>query len=173
MKIKKIIVGNLDTNCYLLIKDNRILVVDPGADAKRIINEIGDLSCAGILLTHHHFDHVGALEELLDYYKVKLYDRNNLKEGVNNIDIFNFEVICNPGHTSDSISFYFKDGNILFSGDFIFKDSIGRTDLGGNDLEMLDSINKIKKYNKDIIIKPGHGDDTTLGYEIDYNPFFK
>ena len=69
-------------------------------------------------------------------------------------------------------SWYFKDENILFSGDFIFKDSIGRTDLGGNDLEMFDSINRIKKYDRNIIIKPGHGDDTTLCHEIDYNPFF-
>ena len=172
MKIIKIVVGNLNTNCYLLIKDNRILIIDPGAEAEKIIDEIGDLSCAGILLTHHHFDHVGALSDLLSYYKVNVYDKNNLKEGINNIDVFNFEVIYNPGHTSDSISYYFKDDNVLFSGDFIFKDSIGRTDLGGNGLEMFDSFNKIKKYNKDIIIKPGHGEDTNLGYEIDCNPFF-
>lgn len=173
MRIKKIIVGNLETNCYLLIKGSKVLIVDPGDESEKIINEVDNLDCVGILLTHHHFDHVGALDELLSYYKVNFYDRNNLKEGVNNIDVFNFEVIYNPGHTRDSISYYFKDDNILFSGDFIFKDSIGRTDLGGNDLEMFDSINKIKQYNRNIIIKPGHGDDTTLGYEIDYNPFFK
>lgn len=172
MRIEKIIVGNLETNCYLVIKGSRVLIIDPGDEPEKIINEIDNLDCVGILLTHHHFDHVGALDKLLSYYKVNLYDRNNLKEGTNNIDVFNFEVIYTPGHTSDSISYYFKDVNILFSGDFIFKDSIGRTDLGGNDLEMFDSINRIKKYDRNIIIKPGHGDDTTLCHEIDYNPFF-
>ena len=87
--------------------------------------------------------------------------------------MFNFEVIYNPGHTDDSISYYFKEENILFSGDFIFKGSVGRTDLGGNNLDMLNSINKIKQYNKDIIIEPGHGEETTLEYELKYNPFFR
>lgn len=173
MKIKRIVVGNLETNCYLLINDNKVLIIDPGDESEKIINEIDDLDCKGILLTHRHFDHVGALSNLLNYYKVKVYDKSNLKEGINNIDIFNFEVIYNPGHTNDSISYYFKEENVLFSGDFIFKGSIGRTDLGGNELDMFDSINKIKKYNKNIIIKPGHGEETNLEYELRYNPFFK
>ena len=62
----------------------------------------------------------------------------------------------------------------MFSGDFIFKDSIGRWDLpGGNMNEMIKSIDKIKMYPKDIVIYPGHGEETTLGYEINNNPYFK
>lgn len=172
MLIKRVVVGELETNCYLLIKDNNCLVIDPGDEYKRIVNEIDNLSCKGILLTHHHFDHVGAVDYLINKYNVLVYDRNNLKEGINNIFDFNFEVIYNPGHTDDSISFYFKEEKVLFSGDFIFKGSIGRTDLGGNYSDMINSINKIKKYDNNIIIKPGHGKETKLGDEIKYNPFF-
>ena len=172
MLIKRVVVGELETNCYLLIKDNNCLVIDPGDEYKKIVNEINDLSCKGILLTHHHFDHVGAVDDLVNKYNVLVYDKNNLKEGINNIFGFSFEVIYNPGHTDDSISFYFKEENILFSGDFIFKGSIGRTDLGGNYSDMINSINKIKNYDNNIIIKPGHGEETKLGDEIKYNPFF-
>lgn len=172
MLIKRVVVGELETNCYLLIKDNNCLVIDPGDEYKKIVNEINDLSCKGILLTHHHFDHVGAVDDLVNKYNVLVYDKNNLKEGINNIFNFSFEVIYNPGHTDDSISFYFKEDNLLFSGDFIFKGSIGRTDLGGNYSDMINSINKIKNYDNNIIIKPGHGEETKLGDEIKYNPFF-
>lgn len=172
MLIKRIVVGELETNCYLLIKDNNCLVIDPGDEYKKIVNEINDLFCKGILLTHHHFDHVGAVDDLVNKYNVLVYDKNNLKEGINNIFNFSFEVIYNPGHTDDSISFYFKEDNLLFSGDFIFKGSIGRTDLGGNYSDMINSINKIKNYDNNIIIKPGHGEETKLGDEIKYNPFF-
>ena len=70
MRIKKIIVGNLETNCYLVIKGSKVLIIDPGDEPEKIINEIDNLDCVGILLTHHHFDHVGALDKLLSYYKV-------------------------------------------------------------------------------------------------------
>lgn len=173
MLIKRVVVGELETNCYLLIKDNNCLVIDPGDEYKKIVNEIDNLSCKGILLTHHHFDHVGSVNDLVNKYNVLVYDKNNLKEGINNIFGFSFEVIYNPGHTDDSISFYFKEEKILFSGDFIFKGSIGRTDLGGNYSDMINSINKIKNYDNNIIIKPGHGEETKLGDEIKYNPFFQ
>ena len=82
---------------------------------------------------------------------------------------FNFEVIYTPGHKEDAITFYFKDYNAMFTGDFIFKDAIGRTDLPGGNMEsMIESLNKIKSYNKDIIIYPGHGDKTTLG-EVEWS----
>ena len=93
MLIKRVVVGELETNCYLLIKDNNCLVIDPGDEYKKIVNEINDLSCKGILLTHHHFDHVGAVDDLVNKYNVLVYDKNNLKEGINNIFDFSFDGI--------------------------------------------------------------------------------
>ena len=172
MKINKVITGSLEENCYILIKDNDCLVIDPGDDFYKIKEEIKDLNLVGILITHHHFDHVGALDELLEYKNIKIYDYN-LDENEYEINNFKFNIIKTPGHTSDSITFYFKEDNIMFTGDFIFKGTIGRTDLPTGDMkEMENSIEKIKKYNKDITLYPGHGDNTTLDYEINNNYFF-
>ena len=164
MEIKRLIVGILDTNCYLLKKDNNYLIIDPGDDVKHIIESI-DGNVVGIIITHYHFDHVGALEQLVNKYNIKVYDINNLIEGMNTIENFSFEMIKTPGHKSDSISLLFD--NNLFSGDFIFEGTIGRTDLPtGNYKEMQESIKKIITYDKDIIIYPGHGNKTTLLNEI-------
>ncbi|MDD4706381.1 MAG: MBL fold metallo-hydrolase [Bacilli bacterium] len=170
MEIKTLRVGYLQTNCYILKKDHKYLIIDPGDEANKIINYIdGDVE--GILVTHNHFDHIGACDELKEYFKCKVYHYSNLKEGKNKISIFNFEVIYNPGHTKDSISFLFD--NDLFCGDFIFEDSIGRTDAGGNNKDMKDSIMKIIKYSPNINIYPGHGNKTILKNEIDTLLYFK
>lgn len=171
MEIKRVIVGNLETNCYVLIKNNKALVIDPGDDYDKIIEVVGNNKIEGVLITHNHFDHVGALSDILSKYKVEVYDKNNLEEKEYNIDEFKFKVIYNPGHTSDSISYLFD--NNLFCGDFIFKDSIGRWDLPTGDFEeLLNSIDKIKEYN-DLIIYPGHGDSTFLEEEKKNNKYFK
>lgn len=173
MKIDVVKVGELECNCYLLEKDNKVLVIDPGDEVNKIIDKIGDREVAGIIITHYHFDHIGALEILSNKYGVKVYNKNNMTEGKNTIDNFNFEVIYTPGHKEDCITVYFEDNKCMFCGDFIFRDNIGRCDLpGGNIKEMIASIEKIKSYDKDIIIYPGHGDETTLGYEINNNMYF-
>lgn len=173
MKIERVVVGPLQENCYVISIDNKCLVIDPGDEFEKIKNIIKDKEVLGILVTHNHFDHVGALNEVKDYYNSKVYDFSDLEEKEYNIGPFIFEVIYNPGHTMDSISFYFKEVNVIFVGDFIFLNSIGRCDLeGGNYLMMEESIDKIKHYSDDIIIYPGHGSDTTLGYEKKHNSFF-
>ena len=172
MKIDKIVVGNLFENCYVISIDNKCLIVDPGDEENRIIDFIGDMEVVGILVTHNHFDHVGALTDIKNKYKVDVYDFSNLEEKEYNIGPFTFKVIFNPGHTSDSISFYFEKETVMFVGDFIFKNSIGRCDLGGNYQEMEESINKLKEFDFDITLYPGHGDKTTLSYEKMHNPFF-
>ena len=117
-------------------------------------------------MTHHHFDHVGALNEIKEKYNTKVYDRYNLTEGENQIGKFSFEVIYTPGHTDDLITIYFKNDEALFCGDFIFKGSIGRFDFPESDFnDMQKSIKKIIKYSKTTHIYPGHGDKTTLGDE--------
>ena len=173
MIIEIVKVGNLECNCYILEIDNKVLVIDPGDDADKIIDFIGDRKVVGIIVTHYHFDHIGALDELANKYGVNVYDKNNMHEGYNIIDKFNFEVIYTPGHKEDAITIYFNDSKCMFCGDFIFRDSIGRCDLPGGDIKaMIESISKIKKYDKDTIIYPGHGNTTTLEYEINNNMYF-
>jgi glyoxylase-like metal-dependent hydrolase (beta-lactamase superfamily II) len=169
MIVKTIKVGYLETNCYILIKDNDALIIDPGDEYNKIEKEIQNLNIEAILITHHHFDHVGALSK---FKNIKIID-NNLEEQEYEIGKFKFEIIKTPGHTSDSISFYFKEENIMFVGDFVFENSIGRTDLdSGNNLEMKKSIEKLKTYPIKTKLYPGHGDATTLEQEIKNNPFF-
>lgn len=174
MDLKIIKVGELEENCYI-ISNGKTIIIDPGDEADKIISYLknNNLDLDSILITHHHFDHVGALEEVLKYKKVAVYDISNLKEKDYNISGFNIEVIYTKGHTDDSITYYFKDYNIMFTGDFIFEGSIGRTDLGGNTIDMINSLKKIIKYNEDIIIYPGHGNSTILKNEIKNNYYFK
>ena len=154
MHIETIKVGELETNCYILSKDNKCLVIDPGDDFKKIIAAIGAKEVVGCLVTHFHFDHIGALEELLSKYDIEVNKENN--------EPFKYEIIETPGHTFDSKTFYFKEENIMFDGDFIFKEGIGRTDLGGSIKDMQGSLKMIENYDDKIILYPGHGDKTTL-----------
>lgn len=175
MNIDIIKVGILDTNCYLLSKNNKCLIIDPGSEENLIISRIleKELEPVAILVTHHHFDHDSCVKSLSELYKIPYYDFNNLFEKETTIEPFKFEVIYNPGHTKDSISFYFKEEESLFSGDFLFYESIGRADLeGGSYHEMLTSLDKIKKYPDNIKIYPGHGKPTTLEHEKNCNLYF-
>lgn len=171
MKVKTLVVGIYDTNCYVLEKDRKILVIDPGDEYDRIKKEARFKKIIGVLVTHNHFDHVGALDE---FDPNIVYNFNNLEEKEYNIGPFNFEVIFTPGHTKDSVSYYFKEDNILFDGDFVFDKGIGRCDLDDGDYkELLSSIDKIRDYPKDMIICPGHGFTTTLESEINESPYFR
>lgn len=174
MEIKRVVTGYLDENCYLLIKNGTCLVVDPGDNFNKIKEQIGDNKVLGVLITHSHFDHIGALRNFLTKRSIKIFKRSNLEEKEYSIGDFSFECIYTPGHSKDSVTFYFKEDKAMLIGDFIFKESIGRTDLpGGSDVEMKDSINKILTYDDDITLYPGHNEITTLGDERKNNPFLK
>ncbi len=173
MQVKIVKVGFLETNCYLLINNNNCLIVDPGDEYLKIKENLKDLNVVGILLTHRHFDHIGALNNLVSDYKVSVYDKSNLEEKTHIISDFKFDVIYTIGHTKDSITIYFKDEKLMFTGDFLFKETVGRTDLeGGSHIEMQQSIELIKQYDKDIVIYPGHGDKSTLRHECNENIYF-
>lgn len=170
MKVDKVVVGDLETNCYIISADNHVLVIDPGDEYDKIQDIIKDKSVDGVLVTHSHFDHVGAL---YNFDENIVYDFYNLEEGNHKIGGFEFEVLTTPGHKSDSISFYFKDIDSMFVGDFIFKGSVGRTDLEtGNIDEMFDSLRKTSKYSDKTIIYPGHGMQTTFAEERKNNMYF-
>lgn len=174
MEIKKVVTGALDENCYILIQNNECLIVDPGADFPKIKEEIGDNKVLGVLITHSHFDHIGALRNFLTKRSIKIFKRSNLEEKEYSIGTFKFKCIHTPGHSKDSVTFYFEDEKFMLIGDFIFKESIGRTDLpGGDSKEMKASIEKILKYDDDIKLYPGHYEETTLGEEKENNEYLK
>lgn len=165
MNIKTLVVGKLATNCYILSKGNESLIIDPGDEAEKIISNINN-KVVGIIVTHFHDDHIGALKQLERYYNTQVYSIFNMNEGLFKVGNFIFNVIKTLGHKEDSISIYFNEEKWMFVGDFIFKSSIGRMDLeGGSKEEMKKSISKILKYDDDILLYPGHGDTTTIGNE--------
>ena len=159
MKIETIVVGLLQTNCYLVInKNNEGIIIDPGDQINKINKYTKGIDIKGIYYTHSHPDHVGALKDLELKHNIKSNDFNN--------NIFDMEVIDTPGHMFDSKVFYFKKEKVMFTGDFIFKGTIGRTDLyGGNFKQMKESLKNIITYPDDIKIYPGHGPSSTLGEE--------
>lgn len=174
MKISVVVVGELQTNCYILEKGNSVLIIDPGDNASLISSNISsDKRVLGIIITHSHDDHTGASLELLNKYKTRLYNGHNLCEGNHVIENFSFDVIATPGHMDDSISIYFKEEKVMFVGDFIFKGGIGRTDMmGSSPFDMKMSIKKILKYPRDITLMPGHFGVTLLGDEVDNLNYF-
>ncbi len=173
MQIKKIEVGELACNCYLIEKDNCCLLIDPGDELGKIQNWIKGKNIIGILVTHSHFDHIGCVEKLHSKFHYPIYNFENILDKNLTIGPFSIEVIYTSGHSKDSVCYYFKKNRVMFVGDFIFKGTIGRCDLeGGNFEEMLESIEKIKQYDKNTVLYPGHGEATTLQHEIDFNPYF-
>lgn len=171
MVVEKLVLGWLRTNCYILINGNDCLIIDPAADAKVIEQKIKGLNLLGLIVTHYHPDHVGAVKELTKKFNVEVYTSRNLDEKEYTISNFVFDVIYTPGHSNDSITLYFKEDKIMFTGDFLFKETIGRTDLPTSSRkEMLKSIEKIKTYDN-CVIYPGHGKQTELDYEKKNNQF--
>ena len=172
MTVKRVLTGYLKENCYIISKNDKCLIIDPGDDFYKIEKLVGSKKVLAILVTHYHLDHVGALNDCIKKYNVDVIDiKSNYKQ---QIDDFSFEIIKTLGHKDDAVTYYFKDEKIMFVGDFIFKGSIGRFDLpGGNLIEMKKSLEKIKKYDENIILYPGHGDATLLKDEISNNPYLK
>lgn len=166
LEIIRVVNGYLEENCYIIHNNEYALIIDPGSESDRIIKEVKkrNLNVLGILITHYHFDHIGALDDIKNEFNVDVIN--------NKIKCFDFEIIKNPGHTEDSVSYYFKKDNILFSGDFVFKETIGNYSFDMENV-MIDSLIEFKKLPKNVKVYPGHGEDTTVGYELENNPFLK
>ena len=174
MKVKQIITGTLDENCYLLFQDDVCLVVDPGDEYNKIKEAIGTKKVVGVLITHAHFDHIGALRNFLTKKSIKVFKKSNVEDGKTyEVGPFQFEALYTPGHSSDSVSYYFKEENLMFTGDFIFKDTVGRVDLPtGSEKDMQQSIARIKQIEEDVTLYPGHGEITSLALEKKNNFYF-
>jgi len=201
MTIKKYSLGELQANCYFLIEGKDCLIIDPADDASFILEEIQrqQLNLVGMLATHGHFDHIGAVGEIQLSFNVPLYifkeDRfliDRLNETAKHflgydphfikpitvkyltvtnfrISKFEFRILSSPGHTPGSGCFYIEKENVLFTGDTLFKEAVGRTDLSYSSKEDLTkSLKKIFKLPRETIIYSGHGEDTILEDEKIY-----
>lgn len=199
MIIKKLMAGIYGANCYIVMDEDskETMVLDPGGDVDDIEKAINILGAKVkyILLTHGHFDHTTGVDRLqavtkaevaigsednemilkgMQYYgpfieggaHIKLNHGDSLPLGK-----YTVQCIATPGHTPGGMCFLVN--NHLFSGDTLFKGSIGRSDLlGGNGETLINSIKeKLMILPKDIIVYPGHGPSTTIGDEAIYNPF--
>lgn len=166
--------GKLEANCYILNKDNNIIVIDPGDDYYILKNHLADKHIVGVLITHGHNDHIGALDSIVENFNPPVEHFSNLEEKRYTLGDFQFEVIFTPGHSKDSVSYYFYEYNILFSGDFLFKNTVGRMDFeGGSSDDMKESLRKISQYDERIKIYPGHGESTYLKDEVIHNQYFE
>lgn len=200
MKIKRIPAGIYNANCYILFdEDTRIgCVIDPGGDEDILIREIDKTGTKlkYLLLTHGHIDHTGAVDALKKNYNIPVYingkDKILMKnkesvfgslwevapedKDLENGDILtlgNYEIKCisTPGHTPGGMCFLVN--NVIFTGDTLFHGSIGRSDFpGGNYKELIHSIKtKLMPLNDDIIVLPGHEDESSIKFERENNPF--
>lgn len=177
MKWQQIPVGPLQENTYLLWNDKKqALIIDPGSEGKRLIEAVqkNSLQLEAILLTHAHYDHIGAVEDVRNAFDIPVYIHKNEqdwlidptkngsarspfgrittreadhvieKAGKLSIGSFSFDVFETPGHSPGSVSYYLPPANVVFSGDALFQGSIGRTDLPGGNHEQL--IESIHNY---------------------------
>ena len=206
IEIKSMTLGMVATNCYLIInkETKEALLIDPADNALRISNVIEENVCTlkAILLTHGHFDHSMALNELKKRYNVPVYaheeEEDVLKQSSLNMsgmigqiyttqaDIYvkdgehlklaglDIIVLHTPGHTKGGVCYYLPEEKVLMSGDTLFHCSIGRTDFPTGSMSQL--VRSVKEQlfvlPDDVQVYPGHDSVTSIGYEKQYNPFF-
>ena len=199
-------VGPVAENCYLIRRDEseRALIVDPGEEAPKLLGAIEalDLQLEGILITHTHFDHVGAvaplakatgaevwvpelekpvLADIMSYVPwsgfgpYESWDAEHTVSGGEKLELAGFEidVIFTPGHSPGHVAYSIPDEAAIFSGDVLFQQSVGRTDLPGGDWEtLLESIRGlVDSLPPETAVHPGHMGLTSLGAERAHNPF--
>ncbi len=190
----------MQTNCYILSEMGQCIVIDAGSEGVRIadIIEESGMKVNYFLATHGHFDHVAGINELrarfdcpFHLHRDDLYLLHSAHEMSTKFTGSNIEPVMEPdgfitgekyiigetsilplhtpGHTKGSVSFL-ADG-LLFSGDTLFKGSIGRTDFGGSTEVMRKTVEKLKGFDNNMVVYPGHGEKTTIGEEKRSNPF--
>ncbi|WP_308422904.1 MBL fold metallo-hydrolase [Paraliobacillus quinghaiensis] len=204
LQIQGLSLGQLGTNCYVIYKDNQAIIIDPGGDSKILCDWLTkkELIPISILLTHAHFDHIGAVEDIRNHYQIPVYLHQAEEDwmedptlngsglfpvenvvcrpadyiipiGMMEVGSFSFEVKHTPGHSPGGVSFIFADEKIVVSGDCLFENGIGRTDLpGGNHQQLINSIKEqLLTLGDSYKIYPGHGPMTTIEKEKKFNPF--
>ena len=198
MLIKTLPVGQLETNCYVVTDENALVcaVIDPGDESNTILDYLEDnkLSCKAILITHAHFDHVSAVNAMLEATGAELYmcekDLELAKTGASGrftppenthfykdgdevkVAGLTFKVMETPGHTPGGVTLIC--GDALFTGDTLFRGSCGRTDLPGGDMRAeLRSLKRIASLEGDYEVYPGHAESSMLSIEREHNPYVR
>ncbi len=195
-----VVVGAFEVNCYLVPSPDKktLYIIDPGGDAQDIIAAASAFSCqkAVILLTHCHADHIGAVGEVAKKLNItELYidpaDSAMYASPANCFPPYlpaaenlltpsewppqtpDFEILHTPGHTPGGICYYFREYNALFTGDTLFRASVGRTDFpGGDTATLMESISgRLMTLPDSLEIYPGHGYPSTIGFEKQNNPY--
>lgn len=205
LRIKTCVLGQVGTNCYVVYEENgtEAVVIDPADHSAQIIEQCQTLGVTpkAVLLTHGHFDHILAAEDIKNQYDCPIYagkaEDTLLRDPDQNLtgpwgqkklslqaDILltdqetvtlcgcEWQILFTPGHTYGSVCYYLPTETVLFSGDTLFEESLGRTDLPtGDSAAIVKSIQtKLFSLPADTMVYPGHGNPTTIGHEQEYNP---
>lgn len=198
METKTLQVGSFEVNCTIVPRGDSAWIVDPGFEGDRIASVLDSLGLkpAAILLTHGHFDHIGAIPELQKKYPdlpvwMHPADMPALTHPLNRMDPFypaipmprdirdcrtleGVTVIETPGHTPGGVCYHFPEDGLLLAGDTLFAGSVGRTDFPGGSLPVLrQSLEKLAALPDATRVIPGHGPFTTIGDEKRGNPFLQ
>lgn len=194
----------LFANTYLVSCEDEVIIIDPAYEFKMFPKTINNYKVVGILLTHGHYDHFRSLNELMMKFDVPCYLHKNALPKLTNIEtsgarmfgitklpplltnnfvkvtegsVINFKnlkikTLYTPGHTDCSVCFKIDD--IMFTGDTIFKGTIGRMDLATGSKEMMQkTLERFCHFQNDYTLYPGHEDITTLEYEKEHNRYLK
>ena len=192
MNLNTLALGAYQTNCHIISNGSEALVIDPGYEPDTILDALEGLTLKAILLTHGHFDHVGAVKELVaetgcevyihaaeatlppmmtagTLYYTRTYSEGDTISPIPGVEL---TVLHTPGHTPGSICLLC--GQELFAGDTLFAGSCGRVDLpGGNPAQMMQSLGRLASLQADYRVHPGHGPSTTLSREKQHNPYMR
>lgn len=202
--VNNLVLGALGTNCWFLQnpENGSMLIVDPAASPDRITGQIRKMGGKpeAILLTHGHYDHMLAAEEVSGCFEIPVYaheeEQEVLKDAQKNLSAlwstaytmeadrtvregevlllagFEIHVLHTPGHTKGSVCYYFPEQKVLLSGDTLFCESYGRYDFPtSSGRELAASVKRLlEELPEDVIVCPGHNETTEIGHEKRYNP---
>ena len=206
MLLERLVVGQLQVNCYIVAceETRQAMIVDPGGEGARILSLVAqrELDVARIVLTHFHFDHIMAVEEVREgtgaplciheaeaehlkrpplLFRMMLpnapigieadcllHDGDTLSLGQTEVHILH-----TPGHSPGGISLWLPTAGAVICGDLLFRQGVGRTDFPGSSAdELFQSVReKLYALPDDTVVYPGHGPETTIGYEKQHNPW--
>lgn len=198
MEVLRFTLGSLRSNCYIVIEDKQAFIVDPGYESDDVIKYIQKhhLNIEGIYITHGHPDHVGGVKQMKEVFNVLVYAplKDKIWMGKSTYNQIGYEIPVDvwvkegdtisflshtwtvyetPGHSEGGTVLHYD--HILFTGDTLFFESVGRTDIPlSNYHHLVASIKKMYRlFDEDTIVYPGHGKSSEIGHEKRFNPFIR